>query len=104
MADGAYWFDVLTGKFISSTYYKPGLPAWLDKFNAQNLADQYLNKEWKTLLPIEQYTESGPDDSPYESKLRKDDRPVFPCPFFSHLWKMPQRLVATPNCPSSVVC
>ena len=78
LADGAYWFDGLSGKFISSTYYKPGLPVWLDKFNALNLADQYLNKEWKTLLPIEHYTESGPDDSPYETKLKKDDRPVFP--------------------------
>ena len=79
MADGAYWFDGPTGKFISSTYYKPGLPQWLDKFNALNLSDQYLNREWKTLLPIDQYTESGPDDSPYETRLKgKDERPVFP--------------------------
>ena len=78
MADGAYWFDGLTGKFISSTFYKPGLPQWLDKFNALNLADQYLNREWKTVLPIEQYTESGPDDTPYETKLRKEERPIFP--------------------------
>src|ERR1041385_3402290 len=33
--DGAYWFDATTGKFITSTYYKPGLPTWLEKFNAQ---------------------------------------------------------------------
>ncbi len=79
MADGAYWFDGSTGKFISSTFYKPGLPLWLDKFNALKLADQFLNNEWKTLLPIDQYTESGPDDSPYETRLKgKDERPVFP--------------------------
>ena len=42
------------------------------------LADQYLNREWKTLLPIDQYTESGPDDSPYESRLNKATPPVFP--------------------------
>ena len=78
LADGAYWFDGLSGNFISSTYYKPGLPLWLDKFNSLKLADQYLNREWKTLLPIEQYTESGPDDSPYEGKLNKGTQPVFP--------------------------
>lgn len=78
MADGAYWFDGTTGNFISSTYYKPGLPQWLDKFNALKLADQYLNKEWNTLLPIAQYTESGPDDTAYETIFKGKERPVFP--------------------------
>jgi len=76
--DGAYWYDGLSGKFISSTYYKPALPTWLDQFNAKKLADKYLNQEWKTLLPIEQYKESGPDDTPYESKLRGKEKPTFP--------------------------
>ncbi len=79
MADAAYWFDGPSGKFISSTYYKPGLPQWVEKFNALNLADQYLNKDWNTLLPIDQYTESGPDDTPYETRFKgKDEKPVFP--------------------------
>ncbi len=78
LADGAYWFDGSTGRFISSTFYKPGLPQWLNIFNARNLADQYLNRDWTTLLPIEQYTESGPDDSPYETILKGKVRPVFP--------------------------
>ncbi len=82
--DGAYWYDEKTGKFISSDYYKAALPLWLDRFNARNLADQYLNQTWSTLYPIETYKESGPDDSPYEAVL--DDgrviagknRPTFP--------------------------
>jgi predicted AlkP superfamily pyrophosphatase or phosphodiesterase len=78
MADGAYWYDGPSGKFISSTFYKPGLPQWLEKFNATNPADKYFSQDWKTLLPIDQYTESGPDDSPYESQLRKGEAPVFP--------------------------
>lgn len=76
--DGAYWFDGTTGKFITSTYYKPGLPTWLEKFNALNLADKYLSQEWKTTYPIEQYRESGPDDTPYENKRRGKERPTFP--------------------------
>lgn len=76
--DGAYWFDGTTGNFISSTYYKPGLPTWLEKFNGQKLADKYLSQEWKTLYPIEQYKESGPDDSPYETKAKGKEKPTFP--------------------------
>lgn len=76
--DGAYWYDSKTGKFISSTYYKPALPTWMEQFNARNLADKYLNQEWKTLLPIEQYKESGPDDTAYEGKFKGVERPTFP--------------------------
>jgi len=78
MADAAYWYDGLSGKFISSTYYMSKLPDWLDKFNGQNLPDKYLSQEWNALLPIAQYTESGPDDTPYERKINGKDRPVFP--------------------------
>lgn len=78
LADAAYWYDSKSGKFISSTYYMTKLPDWLVKFNGQNLADKFLSQEWQTLLPIEQYTESGPDDSPYESKFTGQDRSTFP--------------------------
>jgi len=76
--DGAYWFDGTTGKFITSTYYKQALPTWLDKFNAQNLAEKYLSQEWKTTFPIEQYKESGPDDNAYETKAKGKEKPTFP--------------------------
>jgi len=78
MADGAYWFDGKSGRFITSSYYKTKLPDWVEKFNAQNLADKYLAREWNTLMPIGQYVESGPDDTPYEGKLGGKERPVFP--------------------------
>lgn len=82
--DGAYWYDDKTGKFISSNYYKSALPVWLDRFNARNLADKYLNETWSPLYPIETYKESGPDDSPYEEILedglgiKSKTRPTFP--------------------------
>lgn len=78
LADAAYWYDGKTGKFISSTYYLAALPKWVDDFNALQLGDALLNKEWNTLLPIDQYTESGPDDSPYEVIWKGKDKPVFP--------------------------
>lgn len=78
MGDGAYWYDAKTGNMITSTYYNDTLPNWVQKFNDLKLADKYLNQEWKTLLPIEQYTEVGPDDSPYEGRWKGKDRPTFP--------------------------
>lgn len=78
MADAAYWYDGSTGKFITSTYYRLTLPEWMDKFNEKNLADQYLSQTWNTRLPIADYTESGPDDSPYEEIFNGKERPVFP--------------------------
>ena len=76
-ADGAYWFDAGSGKFISSTFYKPGLPLWIETFNGLKLSDQLISKTWNTVLPLDQYKESGPDDSPYE-KFEGKDKPVFP--------------------------
>jgi predicted AlkP superfamily pyrophosphatase or phosphodiesterase len=78
MADAAYWYDSKSGKFITSTFYMTKLPEWVTRFNAQNLADKYLSQEWKTLLPIDKYVESGPDDSPYEVRFSGKDRSTFP--------------------------
>ncbi len=78
MANGAFWFDSKTGNMITSTYYANILPEWVQKFNQLKLADNYLNQEWNTLLPINQYTEVGPDNSPYETKFSGKVTPTFP--------------------------
>jgi predicted AlkP superfamily pyrophosphatase or phosphodiesterase len=76
MGDGAFWFE--NGKFITSTYYMTKLPDWVEKFNGRNLPETYLTQTWNTLLPIEQYTESGPDESPYETKFKGKPNTSFP--------------------------
>lgn len=76
--DGAYWYDGASGKFVTSTYYTTKLPDWVERFNQQNLAEKYITREWSTLLPINQYVESGPDNTPYEHKLGGKEQPVFP--------------------------
>jgi predicted AlkP superfamily pyrophosphatase or phosphodiesterase len=78
MADAAYWYDDKTGKLISSSYYMTKLPAWVEKFNALKLPDKYLDGAWNTLLPIDKYTASGSDNSPYESKYRGETKNSFP--------------------------
>jgi predicted AlkP superfamily pyrophosphatase or phosphodiesterase len=74
----AYWFEGSTGNFISSDYYMKELPGWVKEFNSKNLAQEYLNKPWETLLPIEEYVESMPDDNPYENMFKGETAPVFP--------------------------
>jgi Type I phosphodiesterase / nucleotide pyrophosphatase len=78
LADGAYWYDGKSGKFITSTYYKNTLPQWVETFNGLKLADSYLNQTWNTVLPINRYTESSQDESLYERKLQGKEKPVFP--------------------------
>lgn len=77
-ANAAYWLDDNTGDWISSTYYMKDLPDWVKKFNSQGIAKKYLSQPWKTLLPIEQYTESMKDDNPYEQVFVGEKSPVFP--------------------------
>jgi predicted AlkP superfamily pyrophosphatase or phosphodiesterase len=77
-ANAAYWFDGSSGNFISSTWYMQELPKWAQDFNAKKLADKYLSQPWNTLLPIEQYTESLPDDNKYEYVPKGETKPVFP--------------------------
>ncbi|WP_435524361.1 alkaline phosphatase family protein [Chryseobacterium indoltheticum] len=50
----------------------------MKNFNSQNLPDQLVANGWNTLLPINQYTESSSDNSPWEGLLGSSKTPVFP--------------------------
>lgn len=76
--NGAYWFDDSTGDFVTSSWYMNDLPQWMKDFNAQNLPDKLVANGWNTLLPINQYTESTPDNSPWEGLLGSSKTPTFP--------------------------
>ena len=45
-ANGAYWFDDITGSFISSSYYFDDLPQWVKDFNGKKLAADYVKRQW----------------------------------------------------------
>ncbi len=77
-ADAAYWFDAATGNWITSSYYMQELPAWVEKFNNQKLAEKYLKQDWNTLYDIKSYTQSTVDDNEYEGLFEGEERPVFP--------------------------
>jgi predicted AlkP superfamily pyrophosphatase or phosphodiesterase len=51
-ADGAFW--LVDGRFVSSSWYFPALPAWVDEFNAAARADAYAGASWSGgTLPAE---------------------------------------------------
>ncbi len=58
MADGAYWFDDSTGHFVSSTYYFPALPAWVQAFDSASADAPYKGKSWRAL-------DAKPSDPPF---------------------------------------
>jgi len=77
-ANAAYWFEGSTGNWISSSWYLSQLPSWVVEFNNKKLPAEYLKTPWTTLLPIDEYTESTADDTPYEDLFAGETKPVFP--------------------------
>jgi predicted AlkP superfamily pyrophosphatase or phosphodiesterase len=65
-ANAAYWFDNTTGTWMSSSYYIPSLPAWVNDFNAMKFSDSYLNSTWNLLKPFNYYADCLPDSNSFE--------------------------------------
>lgn len=77
-ANAAYWFyGKNEGRFVTSSFYMPKLPKWVDNFNTSEAASKY-KRTWNTLKPIESYSESGTDDNTYEGLFEGEKTPVFP--------------------------
>ena len=78
LSDGSYWYDFDSGNFITSSFFKVELPNWVKSFNSEKYVANYMGNTWDTHYPIETYTASGPDDSPYERLLKGKSTPTFP--------------------------
>ena len=46
-ADAAYWTDRKNGAWVTSSFYRGDLPAWVKEFDRDHPVDQYLKMEWK---------------------------------------------------------
>lgn len=77
-ANAAYWHDPYLNNWVTSSYYMNELPVWVEEFNSRKVTDSLLSKPWNTLYPIETYTESGPDNTPFEGLYKGETNPVFP--------------------------
>lgn len=60
-AGTAYMYMGGSGQFASTTFYMPAHPEWVNRFNAQKLADAYFKTQWKPLLEDAAYARSLPD-------------------------------------------
>ena len=78
-ANAAYWLDdEAGGKWITSSYYTDSLPGWVIDFNSRNLPDNYMKKDWNTLLPLSSYTQSTYDEQNYEGTIPGEKSTSFP--------------------------
>jgi hypothetical protein len=48
-ADGAYWWDTKSGRFVTSSYYTATLPSWVQTYNDLKRADRYAGRTWASL-------------------------------------------------------
>lgn len=78
MPTGAYWFDNVTGNWITSSYYMNDLPQWVKEFNNAKLQDKYLNEDWNTLFPIDQYNLGLKDGDEYRHVFKGEKEGKFP--------------------------
>ncbi len=76
--DGVYWLDLITGNFVSSTFFTDKLPEWVSNFNSQKYAHKYLEKPWELLLSEDQYPFSLDDENPYEEIMGGKKKSTFP--------------------------
>ena len=81
LANGAYWYDYSSGKFISSSFYFKSLPTWVTDFSAQHPIASYLTKPWNLLKDSACYYYRKMDDSPYEVLIAGKNKPIFPYTF-----------------------
>jgi predicted AlkP superfamily pyrophosphatase or phosphodiesterase len=78
LADQAYWYNVKTGDFITSSYYTNSLPQWVTNFNEKKLALCYAGETWALSGSVSDYSISNPDESPNEEDVFSEGKTSFP--------------------------
>ena len=96
-ANGVYWYDAITGNWVSSSYYMEELPSWVKQFNGRKVVDSFYKMDWNTLYPVSTYTQSDADDRPYEGKSSFDPKPAFPHLLSAQSGKNYSAILGTPH-------
>jgi predicted AlkP superfamily pyrophosphatase or phosphodiesterase len=68
-ASAAYWFSTQTGNMVSTSYYFPQLPAWVEKFNQARRADHFIAQPWPRLIGESEYLRRAGADAPSWEKF-----------------------------------
>lgn len=95
-ANGVFWYDDASSKFVTSTYYMEELPEWVQKFNNKGEPKRLLSKGWNTLYPIDTYLQSTEDNVPWEATFKGEKSPVFPHDMAKIYKKDPGSIRSTP--------
>ncbi|MBO9617869.1 MAG: alkaline phosphatase family protein [Niabella sp.] len=95
-ADGAFWFDDESRRFISSTWYMKELPQWANDFNNKKEPEALVAKPWTTLYPINTYTQSTADDVAWEGKFDGEKTTAFPHDISGQFKKDPDVIRSSP--------
>jgi len=74
-ADGAFWFDNVSTKFITSTYYTKEYPAWAEEFVGSKVMYDQILAGWNKFAPEEVYADLRPDDFEVEGGAFMADFP-----------------------------
>jgi len=61
--NAAYFYDEMSGKFVSSSDYMAQPPAWVQIFNSKKFTETYLNRSWETLHQACEYESYTPDSA-----------------------------------------
>lgn len=65
-ADGVFWLETRTGRFVTSDYYMKRYPRWMDDFNRRKPLNRYFGAVWNRYLG---------DASEYDKRCRPDEFP-----------------------------
>jgi predicted AlkP superfamily pyrophosphatase or phosphodiesterase len=96
-ANGSYWYDDMSGNFITSTHYMNELPEWVKQFNAQKWPDKFFAQDWNTIYPIETYVNSTSDNKPYERLFKDEKTSTFPHLFKQYVTKNYSMMASMPQ-------
>ena len=96
-ADGAFWYDSKTGKFISSNYYYKTLPSWVSNYNDQHRVDSLYTKGWDLSLAKSVYEANCDGDiNAYESTPLGANQKGFPYTLSQFIGKDYGKIASTP--------
>jgi hypothetical protein len=96
-ADGAFWYDSKTGKFISSNYYYKTLPSWVSNYNDQHRVDSLYTKGWNLSLAKSVYEANCDEDiNVYESTTFGANQKGFPYTLSQFIGKDYGKIASTP--------
>jgi predicted AlkP superfamily pyrophosphatase or phosphodiesterase len=62
-----YWLDSIPGRFVTSTYYRNANPAWVTRFNEQELPKFAKSDVWASTVTVSQAPRTSPDTAAWEN-------------------------------------